>query len=455
MRGHVPTPDGLADKMVEKLFRDNPPEDGERILYPGCGRGPFISAVHRYCDSNNLPVPEGVAVEIDPELYEDARKRHEDKEVEFLERDFLTDSDGLDEFEYVLGNPPYIPIEGLEEDEKGRYRRGFETAEGRFDLYVLFFEQALDLLSSGGRLCFVTPEKFEYTETTAALRRVLASFGVEEIHHVDEDSFEGLVTYPTVTVIDTGGCDETRVVGRDGEVRDVDLPNDGNSWAATVRGGEPDIETGVTLGDVCRRISCGVATGADKVFVMDREEAPPQLDDWTYPTTSGKQLRINDGPESGQVFVCPYDSDGRLPSRDELGDFGEWASLYRERLEDRSCYEKGKQVWYGWHENPPMDDILQRKLLCKDVTEEPHFWRDDSGEVVPRHSVYYLIPEEGVDIEELQDYLNSGDVQAWLEANCQRAANGFLRLQSTVMKQLPVPEHFGDHRQSTLTAETG
>jgi hypothetical protein len=60
-----------------------------------------------------------------------------------------------------------------------------------------------------------------------------------------------------------------------------------------------------------------------------------------------------------------------------------------------------------------------------------------------------------IDIEELQKYLNSGDARAWFEANCQRAANGFLRLQSTVMKQLPVPEHFGEHRQSTLTAEMG
>ena len=455
MRGHVRTPDRLADMMVEKLFVDNPPEEEDKILYPGCGRGPFISAVNRYCESNDVPVPEGVAVEIDPELYEDARERHENKQVKFLEQDFLDESGRLDKYEYIIGNPPYIPIEGLDEDEKTRYRQEFETAEGRFDLYVLFFEQALELLSPDGRLCFVTPEKFEYTETTSALRQALSSYGVEEIHHVDEDSFEGLVTYPTVTVIDEGGGGKTRVVDRDRDVRSVEIPDDGSSWAATVRGGEPDIETGVTLGEVCKRVSCGVATGADKVFVMDREEAPPQLDDWTYPTTSGKQLRINDGPESGQVFVCPYDTDGRLAGEDELGDFGEWASLYRERLEDRSCYEKGKQVWYGWHENPPMKDILQEKLLCKDVTEEPHFWRDDSGEVVPRHSVYYLIPEEGVDIDELQEYLNSGNVQAWLEANCQRAANGFLRLQSTVLKQLPVPERFGDHRQSTLTAETG
>jgi hypothetical protein len=97
-----------------------------------------------------------------------------------------------------------------------------------------------------------------------------------------------------------------------------------------------------------------------------------------------------------------------------------------------------------------MQDILQPKLLCKDITEEPHFWKDNTGAVVPRHSVYYLIPEDNVDMNELQEYLNSPIAQAWLEGNCQRAANGFLRMQSTVLKKLPVPEEFGETKQSTL-----
>ncbi|KPN30790.1 hypothetical protein SY89_01530 [Halolamina pelagica] len=187
------------------------------------------------------------------------------------------------------------------------------------------------------------------------------------------------------------------------------------------------------------------------MFVVDEDEVAPQLEDWTYPTTSGKQLRINDGPDSGQVFISAYNEDGNLPPEDELGAFGDWAELNRDRLEDRSCVKKHGKRWYAWHENPPMEDILQPKLVCKDITESPHFWRDDTGEVVPRHSVYYLIPEESVEMKELQEYLNGPDATAWLEANCQRAANGFLRMQSTVLKQLPVPQEFGESHQAKLT----
>lgn len=451
MKGHVPTPDALADRMAAKLFDENPPEEGDRTLYPGCGRGPFIAAVHRYCTARGLPNPEGIGIDLNPELLDFAQEQHGDKPVTFFKRDFLANVDDLDGFEYIIGNPPYVPIEGLGEGEKKRYKRQFTTAVGRFDLYMLFFEQALSLLKPNGRLCFVTPEKFEYTETTAPLRRMLASHHIEEVEHVDEDSFGELVTYPTITTVTNADPRSTRIVNRDGEEREVDLPDDGRSWAAIIRGGAPDIDTGITLYDVCKRISCGVATGADSVFVMDKEDVPPQLDIWTYPTTSGKQLRINDGPSSGQVFVCPYDENGNLAAEDELDAFGEWAALYRTRLEDRSCYKNGSRSWYGWHENPPMTDILQPKLLCKDVTEEPHFWQDEAGEVVPRHSVYYLIPEDGVDIDDLQKYLNSGRPQAWIEANCQRAANEFLRLQSKVLKRLPAPRDLGKHHQATLS----
>lgn len=450
MKGQVPTPGALADKMATKLFEDLPPKEGDEILYPGCGTGPFIAAVDSYCTENSLPVPTGVGVELDPDHLAEARDRHADRNVSLVKRDFLMDVSDLGKFKYIIGNPPYVPIEELQESEKGRYRARFETAEGRFDLYVLFFEQALNLLKKDGRLVFITPEKFEYTETTEQLRMILSSCHVEEIEHVDEDSFGDLVTYPTITTVRKKEPGPTSIILRETSERVVELPDGGSSWAPAIRGGGPGVETGVTLSDISKRVSCGVATGADDIFVEDEDGVPPQLEKWTYPTTSGKQLRINDGPESGQVFISPYREDGRLVPENQLNSYADWAELHRDRLESRSCVEKGNRPWYAWHENPPLDDILQPKLLCKDITEEPHFWRDDAGDIVPRHSVYYIIPKDDVRLHELQKYLNGPVADEWLKANCQRAANGFLRLQSSVLKDLPVPAEFGETHQAKL-----
>ena len=60
-----------------------------------------------------------------------------------------------------------------------------------------------------------------------------------------------------------------------------------------------------------------------KIHKMKEEEVPPQLTEWTWPTTSGRQLIENEGPDSGTVLLCPYNSDGRLIPKDELGALGE------------------------------------------------------------------------------------------------------------------------------------
>ncbi|WP_276270909.1 Eco57I restriction-modification methylase domain-containing protein [Haloarcula litorea] len=455
MKGHVPTPPEIAGKMVKELF-DEHPSDDDRILYPGVGDGPFIAAVSRYCHEHDLHMPEGVAVDSAPDLLGEARDRHADKPVEFLEADFLDlNTDDIGQFDYVIGNPPYVPIEGLSEAEKRQYKNNFKTAEQRFDLYILFFEQSLDLLAPDGRLVFITPEKFEYTHTTSELRRLMASYHVERIEHVPENAFSGKVTYPCITTIHDRDATETRVVRRDATEDDVELPRDGSSWASYVRSGDTDTHdysTGVTLDDVTQRVSCGLATGRDKIFVQDENDVLDQLveEGWTYPTTSGKQLSINDGPRSGQVIICPYDEHGNLAPEDELGAYGEWAELHRDELESRSCVEKGK-VWYSWHENPPMQDLYDvPKILTKDVCEHPEFWADREGTVVPRHSVYYIIPENGVALEDLLEYLNSPKAQAWLEQHSQKAHNDYYRMQSKVLKELPVPSELGEHRQTTL-----
>ncbi len=86
-----------------------------------------------------------------------------------------------------------------------------------------------------------------------------------------------------------------------------------------------------------------------------------------------------------------------------------------------------------------MSDLLRPKILCKDISKKPCFWADKDAKFVPRHSVYYIVPNDPEIIDELVDYLNSIEAQNWLEDHCHRAANGFLRLQSTVLKKLPVP----------------
>lgn len=257
---------------------------------------------------------------------------------------------------------------------------------------------------------------------------MLGNVAVEEIHLIDENVFGELATYPTITtVINSRSASTTRIISRDARTRDVRLSVDATSWMPFLNGG-PDKITGPSLRDICVRISCGVATGADAAFVIK-----------TVP--AGQEVNPKDSTLSPKHFMLiPYSRSGKLLREPELGELDAYLRQpqRREMLLKRTCV--ARKPWYAFHERPPLPEILRPKILCKDIARNSFFVVDETGVLVPRHSVYYIVPEDPSGIFELADYLNSPRARFWLIAHCQRATNNFLRLQSHILKQLPIPD---------------
>jgi len=424
--------------MVEKLFRNRLPRSDESLLDPGCGTGVFIEGIVRWCQKHDSPLPRIVGIESDPKHFQEAQKsfRHLES-VTLVNGDFLTRRD--ERFDYVIGNPPYVPITGLTDDERGRYRREYRTAIGRFDLYLLFFEQALRLLKPEARLVFITPEKYLYVQSAEPLRRELARVSVEEINLIQEAAFGELTTYPTITtVVNSSPCRGTDIRLRDGQVRSINLRAAASSWLPLINGMDT-ARPKHTLADACLRISCGVATGADGVYITRTSALTAPLRRFAFMTVSGREIAVGAGMETAHSMLVPYSRSGMLLPEEQLGELGTYLSQpeIRSQLLHRTCALR--KSWYAFHENPPLADILRPKILCKDIGSEPYFVVDATGEIVPRHSVYYLVPRDSSRLHELCDYLNSDGSRQWLMSHCQRAANGFVRLQSHVLKRMPLP----------------
>ncbi|MBI2231285.1 MAG: Eco57I restriction-modification methylase domain-containing protein [Deltaproteobacteria bacterium] len=428
--------------MVDLLFRGRTPAADNTVLDAGCGTGQFIDGIIRWCQRRRLPVPRITGIESDPRHLLALRAKYGHLRFVSIEHaDFL--NEGSKPHDYIVGNPPYVPITGLSEGEKARYRTRYTTAKGRFDLYLLFFEEALRRLAPGGRLVFITPEKYLYVETAGSLRDLLARHNVEEILLVSEDTFGDLVTYPTITVISHLPPGKTRVVRRDGTAVAVTLPTGRDSWLPVIEEVATENAT-VRLADVCLRVSCGVATGADRVFVRPAAGLDPSLRPFAHLTIAGRELvpGLTDLP-SRFVMLVPYEPDGRLMPLSQLGAFRSYllSADVRRQLLARTCVKR--KPWYAFHETPVLRDILRPKILCKDIGEIPHFWIDRPGDVIPRHSLYYIVPRDPAKIDLIAEYLRSPSAHEWLRRNCQRAAKGYLRLQSHVLQRLPVPDNLG------------
>ena len=444
MRGFVETPESLVDYMVDLLFEGRDIDSENRLLDPGCGTGEFMKGVLRWSSSNRSKPPYMTGVEIDGRLaIEAASKFRQNTHVNVIQEDFLRFEPSKG-FDYIIGNPPYVSIILLDDREKTEYRSLFRTATGRFDMYMLFFERALEALEPGGRLVYVTPEKFTYVDSACSLRELLSGYDVRRLELMPEDTFGDLVTYPLITVLEkskAGG--KTRIVDREGIEKSIRIPSGGASWSPLLNGSNLDSGPGQmtdVLSSICDRVSCGVATGADKIFVFDREGLPADFIRFAWPTIAGRDLdssRVR--VETNSVMLVPYDADGTLIPLDDLGSFGQYLAepQVSARLLKRTCVSR--KPWYAFHETPSMSEVLRPKILCKDIARRPTFWIDRSGATMPRHSTYYIVPKDESMLDTLCEYLNGKQAQGWLVENCQRAANGFIRTQSNVLKRLPIP----------------
>lgn len=448
--GKVETPPWLARHMVDLLFQGAELKPTHRVLDAGCGRGAFIKAIIDWSQARGLTPPEIVGVEIDQRLAEFARNSFRDyPNIRIICGDFLT----IDEkeiggkFDYIISNPPYISYEKIPANMRRVYRRTFNVATGRFDIYMLFFERGLSLLKPGGRLVFITPEKFLYVISAKRLRRLLSNYAVEVLEFVQEDAFGGVLAYPVITVVrNNPPTHPILVMLRDGTTMSVTLPSNGSPWLASIQRSYSRIEGGgrFRLGDFVLRISAGIATGLDKAFVVDRKELPAELWRYAYPTVSGRELqsldpgRPIDYNRLANVLLLPYDKDGRLLDEVEAEPLLKYLSKWREELARRYAIRVMGKKWYSFHEEPPLRDLLRPKILCPDITMKPSFYLDALGKIIPRHSVYYIVPKNPSTLQPLLEYLNSREVEEWLRARCQRAANGYIRLQSHVLRNLPI-----------------
>ena len=131
MKGQVLTPPRIVIIMIEKLFQKRNPRSNDRVLDPGCGDGTFIKGILEWCQKNGIKSPQITGVESDIQIFQRARESLRDYEnVTLINKDFLLNEFGT--YSFILGNPPYVRVEDIEESKKRIYRRKFSTAKNRF-----------------------------------------------------------------------------------------------------------------------------------------------------------------------------------------------------------------------------------------------------------------------------------------------------------------------------------
>lgn len=116
--------------------------------------------------------------------------------VEFPE---VFDSGG---FDIVIANPPYVRQEKLAAIDQETYALSFaEVHTGTADLLVYFFARALQIMREGGRLAFITSNKFHRAAYGKGLRTLLpAELQVEHVIDFGDLAVFAAIAYPAVLI---------------------------------------------------------------------------------------------------------------------------------------------------------------------------------------------------------------------------------------------------------------
>ncbi len=113
------------------------------------------------------------------------------------------------DFTVIVGNPPYVRQERLSEKQKDYLQQNYQNvATGTADLYIYFYEKALQLLQKDGILGYITPNKWFKTKYGQLLRNRLKPLDIQVIIDFFEVKvFDDAATEPQIIILKNRNSD--------------------------------------------------------------------------------------------------------------------------------------------------------------------------------------------------------------------------------------------------------
>lgn len=516
-RGAVFTrPEVVASMLDLSGYTDDRPLHRMRLLEPSFGDGDFLlPAIERLLSAYRRGVSDLSGARDDlrdavraVELHSASHAVTAKRLVELLTRAGLSgaDADALceawlicddfllcaidNEFDIVVGNPPYVRQERIPAALLSEYRSRFRTLYDRADLYVPFFERALDLLAPGGTLGFICANRWLKNRYGGPLRRKISD-GFHLSHFIDMEGVDAFHTdvaaYPAITIVrrpDAGELTEARSSTRVASARalqdlsltavskalSADSPR--HEWVSTVSlhdcGDAPWLFNDLSQLDLLRRleselptleqaackVGIGVATGCDRVFIADYDALPVEPAR-KLPLVMARDLTREGVRWQGKGVLNPFEADGRLAAMDDYPRFAAYLGLHRSAVAARHVAMRSGDGWYRTIDRIYPELVRQHKLLIPDIKGEATVVLDP-GQYYPHHNLYYITSDLW-DLRALQTVLRSSIAVMTVAAYCTRMSGGFLRFQAQYLRRIRLPrwEQVPDALRAALIAAAG
>jgi hypothetical protein len=393
-------------------------------------------------------------------------------------------------FHVIIGGPPFVRAQGLyksDPQEVNKYKHNFRTARtGQFDLYMLFVEKAIKLLADMGYLSMSVSNTFLRSESGLTLRKLIAEkCTVSEIVEFEDRNLypNAKVQVAAITLQKTAKKDATKHVlvkakgGLRRKLSRIDkqhsdtllqihnLPATACASESWVLNSESETgllykieSTGTPLGKLPIRICFGVATGADKVFMLKNAEYLDSKnvlggsrllgDIFVFeqsilrPILRGHNIKGYSFPEPETLCIFPYDETGNIITEDMLQTRFPLTYKYLKRCKSYlvSKKPKGKQPWYAFR-NEDVSSIIQcPKIVGSVVNSGGGFALDWRQHLFCNNSVLLVCQKESImNYYSLLAVLNSKVFRTWARHRMPTLGLGWNCYRVSVLRRFPIP----------------
>jgi adenine-specific DNA-methyltransferase len=443
--GQIYTPPFIVEKILHDTgFHDLDFNIGS-ILDPACGDGRFLVPIAMYIIENspidqlkqNLENIHGW--DIDPEAIKLCRQNLDalissikiKVDWRLKTQDALRQINKTEKFDLIIGNPPYIRIQNLSEEQRLFIQENYSFCQsGSTDAYLAFFQLSSRLLKKNGICGFITPNSFLSSETGKPLRAYFTSNKnlVQITNYRSIRIFGNTGTYAAITIFGKQKIETFRYELSDyalsyayREINFSELDKE-NQWRLSVE--KTSLLYGKSLGEICR-ISVGITTLSDGLFlinILKETEESFQCRNkngaifWiektlVKPIIKGSKLKTASDPIT-EFIIFPYekDAEGKHKIIPEKVLDVKYPKTYRylNRIKnDLLKRDNGKPnpvAWYAFGRAQGLDSSFGKKIIFSPMNRFPNFVLYEN----PDCTVYsgYFIKYDG-DYEILLSQLNS------------------------------------------------
>ena len=365
-------------------------------------------------------------------------------------------------FDYIVGNPPYIRIQHLEEEQRKFIQQNYKfCSNGSTDIYIAFFEFCLKALKKMGVCGLITPNTYFTTETARIIRKYFEDNRnlIKITNYGEIQIFENATTYSAITIFGKKTNEnfvfEKAKTKKSFTARKIDFKEivGKKFWQLSVKN-KFSKKTGKKLKEICD-IHCGLATLADKAYIMkfinfegeyinlfSRLKGKIKIEkNIVKPIIKVSRLKFSDEPIR-EYILFPYKKEfgkNKIISESELK--GEYPNAYEYLCEvknylDKRCNGKPNPVaWYGYGRTQALDTSFGKKILFSPMAKKPKFIYSDNEEATFYSG--YCIKYDG-DNEELLKKLNSKEMEEFVLISGRDFRDGWKSYSKKIIQEFAV-----------------